>query len=78
MKRTVQQVGDLTRRIAPILSGQSPPIIGGALAQLLASWLAGHVVVDDQKATDSLRSDLLDMHFEAVLSLIPMNERNPS
>jgi hypothetical protein len=67
------QVGELVERVRPLLAGQDPPVVGAALADLLAIWVAGHIVTDDPKATDMLRAVLLANHFRAVSGLVPIN-----
>lgn len=62
----------LAGRIAPLLAGHSPEVVGAALADLLATWLAGHRQ-SDRATTDALRSDLLSMHIGVVKALIPVN-----
>ena len=53
--------------IKPLLAGHHPAIQGGALAELLALWLAGH--------HPDTRDDLLGLHIDAVRELVPFAER---
>jgi hypothetical protein len=69
-----REVAALVERIRPILAGHSPEIQGGALADCLAIWLAGHVAAD-KDATDVLRNQILFQHVAAVQQLIPINAR---
>ena len=46
----VDKVKMLTDQISPILHGHKPEIQGAVLAELLATWLAGHVVPGDSDA----------------------------
>lgn len=68
----------LGEAIRPLLAGKAPAVQGAALADLLALWLAGHVLqkddgeVDD-KATRELRLGLLKQHCAVVEELIPLN-----
>jgi hypothetical protein len=55
----------LARRIHPLLAGQHPAVQGAALADLLATWLAGF----DPDA----REALLDNHIHIVRELVPIN-----
>jgi hypothetical protein len=65
----------LTREIAPHLAGKPPQVQGAALADLLATWLAGHLLPEDRHATDELRAALLERHLKAVRRLIPENAK---
>lgn len=49
----------------PIFAGRQPHHVGAALADLVATWLAGHPA--------ELREDLLAMHLEYVRKLTPIN-----
>lgn len=60
-------------RIGPILKGHPSPLQGAALADLLAIWLAGHMIKGNPTATDRLREDILALHVEKVRELIPVN-----
>jgi hypothetical protein len=64
----------LVQAIRPILAGNPPQIVGAALADLLAIWLASHVYPGDDVATTCARERLLDAHIELVRKLIPVNE----
>jgi hypothetical protein len=63
----------LVDRIKPLLAGRGPEIQGAVLADLLATWLAGHIKVGDPEETDAMRGELLAMHIDGVRSLIPIN-----
>jgi hypothetical protein len=52
-------------------AGRDPEVVGAALADLMAIFLASHV--GDGK--DELREELLALHVETVRKLIPINER---
>jgi hypothetical protein len=56
---------DIVERIRPLLAGYHPAEQGGALADLLAMWLAGH--------PHELREALLSHHVERVRELVPVN-----
>jgi hypothetical protein len=60
--------------IRPHLAGKPAPVQGAALADLLATWLAGHFA-DNPTATTRLRATLLREHMATVRKLIPENER---
>jgi hypothetical protein len=63
----------LVEEVRPILAGHSPEVIGAALADLVAIWLAGHVVAGDIEATDRRRGELMLMHAQAVRHLTAIN-----
>lgn len=67
------EVGQIVERVRPSLAGRSPEVQGAVLADLLAMWLAGHIVKDDPAGTDALREELLEMHLRTVRKLIPVN-----
>lgn len=66
---------ELIAKIHPILAGNPPEIVGVVLADLLATYLASHVIGGDTKQSAVLREELLVMHMETVRRLIPHNER---
>ena len=63
----------LTDRISPILHGHSPVIQGAVLAELLATWLAGHVVPGDRMQTILVRGRLFHEHMKVVRDLMKLN-----
>ena len=67
------EVAELVRQIRPLLLGKDPDVQGAALADLLAMWLAGHVMRGDPKMTKKLREMMLKAHIVAVRGLIPLN-----
>ena len=69
----VDKVKMLTDRISPILHGHNPEIQGAVLAELLATWLAGHVVPGDRMQTILLRGRLFDEHMKIVRDLTKLN-----
>jgi hypothetical protein len=76
-----QDVEELVREIGMILHGKPPEVQSAALADLLAMWLAGHVVFHDdrkidQKATREVRDDALATFIELVKELIPVNAKS--
>jgi hypothetical protein len=52
----------LSNQIKPLLSGQNPGVVGGALADLVALLIAGH--------HPSLRDEILQLHIDTVTALI--------
>lgn len=71
----VKQIAALVDTVRPILAGQPSPIIGGALADLVATWIAGHVMEGDPLKTYNLRMRLLKHHREMVSGLVAINAR---
>jgi hypothetical protein len=69
----VDKVKMLTDRISPILHGHNPEIQGAVLAELLATWLAGHVVPGDRMQTILLRGRLFHEHMKIVRDLTKLN-----
>jgi hypothetical protein len=70
---TANPVQMIVDRIEPLLAGHHPGIQGAALADPLATWLAGHVIRDDPIKTDALRERLLTVHLDCVRKLVPVN-----
>jgi hypothetical protein len=69
----VERVHRLLGQIAPILGGHPSPVQGAVLADLLATWLAGHIVEESSSRTDALREELLAFHLKTVRKLVPVN-----
>jgi len=55
------------------LAGHPSIIQGAILADLLAVWLAGHILPGDEAATDALREDMLKIHVKQVRRLVEIN-----
>jgi hypothetical protein len=63
----------LVRDCAALFAGKSAGVQGAALADLLALYLAGHVVRDDPSATRMVREALLEQHLKIMWKLVPIN-----
>jgi hypothetical protein len=63
-----QRACDLAERIRPLLAGEHPAIVGGVLAQLVATHIAGH------QGPDLLRAALLRLLLDAAWKLVPVAE----
>lgn len=63
----------LAEKARPIFAGQPQEIVAGALADLVALWLAGNVIPGDPKKTERMREELLKDHVKVVRMLIPVN-----
>lgn len=75
MDGTETEIVELVLRIRPLLAGCASRVQGGALADLLAIWLAGHIVPDNKRETDRLREEILRLHIRIVRKLVPVNAR---
>jgi hypothetical protein len=75
-KKDTKDVEALLLAVTPLFAGKSPQVQGRALADLLALWLAGHVVRGDPEGTKYVREALLDAHLEKVWRLVPINYRD--
>jgi hemerythrin len=67
------EVVALVHAIELFLAGRASEVQGAALADLLAMWLAGHVVRGDPQASEAYREKVLELHLDAVRRLIPVN-----
>ena len=57
----------LAQSIKPLLAGKGPEAQGAALADLVATWLAGH--------HPDLRQEIFREWQDAVSRLVPVNEK---
>ena len=71
----VDEVIDMVQKIRPHLRGHAPEIQGAALADLAATWLAGHCVPGEPERTAELREQLLAEHVVHLRILIEVNAR---
>ena len=58
--------------VSPLLANQHPSVQGGALADLVATWIAGHFVQGYVPATRGLRAALLSDFLMSVERLVPV------
>jgi hypothetical protein len=72
-KQDAKEVFELVAAIRPLLRGKSAQVQGAALADLLAMWLAGHVIQGDPEETKRMRETMLELHLVAVRALIDIN-----
>lgn len=91
VKRHVRESQELVAKIGALLNGRSSQVAGLVLADLTATWLAGHFVRDgsfqcddvtalvegkkDVQATHVMRVGLLALQTQYIVKLIPENER---
>ena len=71
----ITEVSELVEACSRLLAGHSPHVNGAVLADLTATWLAGHIDLASKDNTDRLRAELLKMHADAIERLIPVNEK---
>jgi hypothetical protein len=70
-----QLIAERIVAIAPLLHGLGPAQ-GAVLADLVAMWLAGHMVPDSpgDPAADGLRAELFEHWQDSVWQLVEVNE----
>lgn len=68
------EFGPIVESIRPLLAGKPHGIQSAVLADLLATWLAGHIVEGSPDETRKLRDALLAKHVSLVMALIKPNE----
>jgi hypothetical protein len=67
---------DLVRKIELLLAGKPRLLQSTILADLLATWLAGHFDLSgNRKKTEAMRKQVLEHHLGLVRDLLPFNER---
>jgi hypothetical protein len=64
----------LSAAMGKLLHGKHQLVQGAALADALATFIAGHIVLDDPEGTKQFREHLLALHIDAVRQLIPICE----
>lgn len=73
-EQQAHEAEELVEQIEPLLAGHAPQVQSAVLADLLATWLAGHFDHRGKKETTKLRRLLLDLHIAFVKKLIRTNE----
>lgn len=73
MDQGAREAAVAVEKIRRVLARRHPAVVGAVLADLLAIWLASHVVPGDEPATEDQRERLLQAHLERVRQLIPIN-----
>jgi len=68
-----RMVTDLVEAARPLFAGKPHPVVGAALADLTAIWLAGIVVQGDEGETDRLRGRLMLGQMQTVRRLTAVN-----
>jgi hypothetical protein len=72
-ERDADEAMTLVKKIRPLLAGKDPSVQGAVLADLLAMYLAGHVIRGDPEGTKSFREQALEVHIVGVKALIDIN-----
>jgi hypothetical protein len=70
-QQTVQAM-KLAKKAHHFFAGVPPIVQGAALCELVATHLAGHVVLGDPAATAELRAALLAAFIDTVQQLVPV------
>jgi hypothetical protein len=65
--RAATEAMELALKIAPFFAGHAREVQSAALADLLATWVAGH--------SPAVREQVLTGHIDCVRKLIPPNAR---
>jgi len=73
-----EQAMQVSRAIQPALRGLDDGVQGAVLADLLSLWVAGHYVWGDEQATFDFRKQILEIHIQAVIDLIPASSKEIS
>lgn len=76
IQKTAEKALALAQRIAPLLRGNGADVQSGALADLVARFLAGHIVPGSAMRTDHLRHKLLENFVRTVRMLVEINARD--
>src|SRR5262245_29528019 len=69
-EKMVKAANDVTKAMADLVVKykSEPGVIGAALANITAMWVAAHFVPNDPEATESERNRVLAMHHRAVVA----------
>jgi len=73
MNDPIDDVPRIVQDIRPLLDGHPPEIQSAVLADLLAIWLASHLIRGHPEQTDAIREKLLDLHIAMVRDLVAVN-----
>ena len=66
-------IGAIVNAISPILKGRTPAIQSAVLADLVATFVAGHRVEGDRAATRDLRQAILATHTKYARALVSLH-----
>lgn len=68
----LHQVESVAAKMAPFLAGLSSHMQGAILAELTATWLAGHIIAGSPHGSRALRECLFTAYTEAVRDLLKL------
>lgn len=71
--REKKEFEELIEAIRPMLADKGAEVQGCVLAELVATWVAGHVALGDPKTTKMVHEQVLQMHVVAVEALVDIN-----
>ena len=73
-----QLADDMVDKACVLFAGKPPQVVGLVLAELLAMWVAYHLVIsDDPKDQREVWDEMLQMHLEKVKELIELIVAEP-
>lgn len=70
LKAEATRALQLAESIKPLLAGIGPGLQGAALAELVATWIAGYRVEGNDRATAALREAMLLSWLDALRRLV--------
>ena len=70
-----RRIEGMTKPMGKILAGKPPEYQSAALADLVAMWLAGNIVIGDPEATREHREWLLGQFVNLVRDLVGENAK---
>jgi hypothetical protein len=65
----------LAERLKPVFAGKPDGVVGAALAELMATYLAAHVMPGDLKEEHVMREEILTMWCETVRALLAVRDK---
>jgi hypothetical protein len=65
----------LIEKASALFAYQHPQLVGPALADLMAKWLAGHVVLGNPKATRKVRQRVLEIQLRAIWQFVNLIDK---
>jgi hypothetical protein len=66
----IQTIEHMSQQCRLVLAGLPPEVQGAVLGEVVATWIAGHVITDEPGATDRLRKRLTVEHCKLVTDLV--------
>ena len=62
----------LSAQIKPLLAGRGPDVQGAVLADLVSTFLLGHISTKGEKATRALREEMFELWQDTVWKLVAL------